>query len=49
MPRVKRSTSHKVFYSYFETMSHVYETRFSKHNFKKPDGFSKYIKFLINY
>ena len=42
MQRNKRSTLPIAFSSYFKTINRMYETRFSKHNFKKSDGFSKY-------
>ena len=35
MQRIKVSTSPTEFYTYLQPINHVYETRFSKHNFKQ--------------
>ena len=34
---VETATSRKVFSTYFQLINHVYQTRFSKHNFKAQD------------
>ena len=47
MQRVKKWNLLGYFFTYFQPISYVYETR--KHNFKQPDAFSKYIKFSISY
>ena len=49
MQKIKTSTSPRVFSAYFRPINHVYQTRFSKHNFKQRDAFSKYVKFSISY
>ena len=49
MQRIKISTSPRVFSTYFQHINHLYETRFSKHDFKQPDALSRYIKFSISY
>ena len=47
MQKFKASTSPRVFSTYFQPINHVYEIRFSRHSFKQPDGFSKYINILM--
>ena len=49
MQKIKTSTSHGAFFTNFQTIYLLYDTRFSKHNFKKPDAFSKYVKFSTSY
>ena len=45
-----KDLSHSVFSNYLKLLTILkFETGFSKHNFKEPDGFSKYVKFSINY
>ena len=47
MQRIKRSTSPSLLSTYTEIINHVHD--FLNTLLKEPDGFSKYIKFLINY
>ena len=49
MYRIKTSISPNIFFTYFQLINHVYETRYSKHNLKQSDTFSKYLKFSISY
>ena len=44
MQRITRSTSYSVFSSHFKIINHVYETGFSKHNFKRTRWFLKMCK-----
>ena len=45
MQKIKTSISPRLFFNYFQPFKHVYQTKFSKHNFKQPDGFTKHVKF----
>ena len=49
MQRIKRSTSPSVFSSYFKIINMCMKPDFLSAILKEPDGFSKYVKFLINY
>ena len=49
MQITKRSACPSVFSSYFKIISHVHEPDFLSILLKEPDGFSEYVKFLINY
>ena len=49
MQSFKISTSPRIFYTYIQPINHVYETRFSAHNFKQPNASEKYVKFSIIY
>ena len=46
MQKIK-TTSTSVFLIYFQRLKHVYQAKFSKHNFKQPDDFTKYVKFSM--
>ena len=48
MQRIKGSTSLSVFCSYIKIINLV-KPDFLNTILKEPDGFSKYVKFLINY
>ena len=49
MQRIRRSTSPSLFSSHFKIINHVYETGFSKHDFKRTRWNSKYVKLSIYY
>ena len=45
MQKTKKTTPPRVFSTYFQPINHVYETTFSKHNFKQPDAFQNILNF----
>lgn len=49
MQRVKTYASPRLFYSCSHPINYSYEIRFSKHNLKEPDAFSKHANFLTSY
>ena len=48
MQKVNYTPIDRVFFSSFEEIEHKYQTRFSKHNFKKPPALINYVKFPIS-
>ena len=45
LQKIKTSTSSRAFSTYIQPTNHVYQTKFSKYNFKQPDAFSHMLNF----